>query len=166
MRACGGSGHGAAVFPVLKRAVEAAASGSWPFDEASDSVTLAFDDRHRRRIRMTTDSGDDVLLDLADAVALSDGDGLRLEDGSWVTVLAAPEALLEAIPDSQYHLVRLAWHIGNRHLQAELLSDRIRIRPDHVIADMLRGLGAEVSEVMAPFQPEGGAYEGANHSHG
>jgi urease accessory protein len=115
---------------------------------------------------MTTDSGDDLLLDLPEAVALGDGDGLRLEDGNWVTVMAAPESLLEAIPDSQYHLVRLAWHIGNRHLQAELLSDRIRIRPDHVIAEMLRGLGAEVREVSAPFQPEGGAYVDGGHAHG
>ncbi|MDP6822318.1 MAG: urease accessory protein UreE [Dehalococcoidia bacterium] len=150
----------------MRRAVEAAAAGAWPFDRATDSVTLAFDNRHRRRLRMTTDSGDDLLLDLPEAVALGDGDGLRLEDGNWVTVMAAPESLLEAIPDSQYHLVRLAWHIGNRHLQAELLSDRIRIRPDHVIAEMLRGLGAEVREVSAPFQPEGGAYVDGGHAHG
>ncbi len=150
----------------MKRAVEAAAAGAWPFDTAIDSVTLAFDDRHRRRIRLATDSGDDLLLDLPEAVALGDGDGLRLEDGSWVTVLAGSESLLEVIPDSQYHLVRLAWHIGNRHLQAELLSDRILIRPDHVIAEMLRGLGAEVREVKAPFQPEGGAYDEGGHAHG
>lgn len=149
----------------MRRAVEAVAAGSWPFDAAVDSVTLAFDDRHRRRVRITTDSGDDLLLDLPEAVALGDGDGLRLEDGGWVTVMAAPEPLLEVIPDSQYHMVRLSWHIGNRHLQAELLSDRILIRPDHVIAEMLRGLGAEVREVNAPFQPEGGAYDEGGHAH-
>lgn len=144
--------------------MEVVTAGSWPFNEATDSVTLVFDERHRRRVRMTTDAMEDVLLDLPTAVALGDGDGLHLEDGNWVAVTAAPEPLLEVIPDSQYHLMRLVWHIGNRHLQAELLTDRIRIRPDQVIAEMLRGLGAKVTEVMAPFQPEGGAYEESGHS--
>ena len=130
------------------------------------SVTLAFDDRHRRRVRLTTDAGDDLLLDLPDVVVLRDGDGLRLEDGGWVAVVAASEPLMEVVSNSPGHLVRLAWHIGNRHLQAELLADRIRIRPDHVIAEMLLGLGAEVLEVSAPFQPEGGAYDEGGHTHG
>ena len=159
----------------MKRVIEALAAGSWPENDADDTVTLAFDDRHRRRFRLTTDAGADILLDLPDTVALAHGDGLRLDEGGWVAVVAAPEPLLEAFSDSPQHLARLAWHIGNRHLQAELLSDRIRIRPDHVIAEMLRGLGAQVREVTAPFQPEGGAYsghvaegtrDGAGHTHG
>jgi len=150
----------------MKRATEAATAGNWPSDEALDTVTLEFDDRHRRRVRLTTDAGDDLLLDLPETVALADGDGLRLEDGSWIAVIAAPESLMEIVSDSPAHLVRLAWHIGNRHLQAELMEDRIRIRPDHVIAEMLRGLGAEVLEVNVPFQPEGGAYDDGGHAHG
>lgn len=150
----------------MKRATEAVASGDWPSDDSLDTVTLEFDERHRRRVRLTTDAGDDFLLDLPDAVALADGDGLRLEDGGWIAVVAAPENLMEVVADSPGHLVRLAWHIGNRHLQAELLEDRIHIRLDHVIAEMLRGLGAEILEVSAPFQPEGGAYDEGGRSHG
>jgi urease accessory protein len=150
----------------MKRATETASAGNWPSNDTLDTVTLEFDDRHRRRVRLTTDAGDDLLLDLPEAIALADGDGLRLEHGGWIAVVAAPENLMEVVPDTSGHLVRLAWHIGNRHLQAELLKDRIRIRPDHVIAEMLRGLGAEVLEVRAPFQPEGGAYDEGGHPHG
>ncbi len=142
----------------MKRANEAAAAGAWPGNDAIDTVTLTFDDRHRRRFRLTTDAGKDLLLDLPETVALADGDGLRLDGGDWVRVIAAPEPLLEVVSDSPRFLARLAWHLGNRHLQAELFPECIRIRPDHVIADMLRGLGANVREVTAPFQPEGGAY--------
>jgi urease accessory protein len=152
--------------PGMRRATEAISAGNRPRDDALDTVTLVFDDRHRRRVRLTTDAGEDLLLDLPEAVALAHGDGLRIEDGGWIAVVAAPESLMEIVSDSPGHLVRLAWHIGNRHLQAELLEDRIRIRPDHVIAEMLRGLGAEVLEVSAPFQPEGGAYDEGGHSHG
>ena len=150
----------------MKRATGAASAGNWPSNDALDTVTLGFDERHRRRVRLTTDAGDDLLLDLPETVALADGDGLRLEDGGWIAVVAAPESLMEVVSVSPEHLVRLAWHIGNRHLQAQLMEDRIRIRPDHVIAEMLRGLGAEVLEVSVPFQPEGGAYDEGGHSHG
>ena len=142
----------------MKRAIEAVAAGRWPGNDVTDTVTLSFDDRHRRRFLLTTDAGADLLLDLPETVALADGDGLRLDQGGWVAVVAALEPLLEVASSSPAHLARLAWHIGNRHLQAEMLSGRIHIRRDHVIADMLRGLGANVREVMAPFQPEGGAY--------
>jgi urease accessory protein len=150
----------------MKRATEAVAVGNWPSTDALDTVTLRFDDRHRRRVRLTTDAGDDLLLDLPDAVALADGDGLRLEGGGWIAVIAAPESLMAVVSDSPGHLNRLAWHIGNRHLQAELFQDRIHLRVDHVIAEMLRGLGAEILEVRAPFQPEGGAYDEDGHRHG
>lgn len=156
----------------MKRAVEAVAAGRWSVENVPDTVTLAFDERHRRRFRFTTDAGVDLLLDLPETVALSDGDGLRLDDGGWVAVIAALEPLLEVTSDSPQRLARLAWHIGNRHLQAELLPDCIRIRPDHVVADMLRRLGASVREVTVPFQPEGGAYAAGTadtsegHTHG
>ncbi|MDA1257297.1 MAG: urease accessory protein UreE [Chloroflexi bacterium] len=143
----------------MRRAVHMAAAGRWPEADATGTLTLVFDDRHRRRVRLTTDDGADLLLDLPRAVALADGDGLLLDDGEWLRVAAAPEPLLEVVAVSPQHLARLAWHIGNRHLQAEPFEDRIRIRPDHVVAEMLRGLGAEVRDVTQPFQPEGGAYD-------
>ena len=138
--------------------------------EAADEVVLAFDDRHRRRMAMRGVGGTDFLLDLPKAVPLDDGDGLRLEDGRTIRVRAAPEPLLEITCTDQAHLVRVAWHLGNRHLPTQLLGDRLRIRADHVIADMARGLGATVTEIDAPFQPEGGAYghghvQGHDHGH-
>ena len=150
----------------MNRAVEMAAAGDWPADTARDSVTLDFDMRHRRRIRLETDGGEAVLLDLEKALALADGDGLRLDDGRWLAVRAAAEPLLEVRCRGSRHFARVAWHLGNRHLACDVQSDRLLIRPDHVIAEMLRGLGAEVREVEAPFQPEGGAYGGGNgHGH-
>ena len=153
----------------LGRAVAHAPSGHWDTGAEIDRVTLTFDDRHRRRIRLDTDGGAAVLLDLPRAVALSDGDGLSLEAGSgWIRVVAAPEAVMEVKAADRHHLLRLAWHIGNRHLPAQILEDAILLRPDHVIADMLSGLGATVTDTERPFQPEGGAYDhghGHEHSH-
>ncbi len=91
---------------------------------------------------------------------LDEGDGLALDDGGWLAVRAAPEALMEVTAHGPEQLARLAWHIGNRHLQAQIERDRILIREDAVIADMLAGLGAQVHRVTAPFSPEGGAYDG------
>lgn len=145
-------------------------AADWPAAEATATVTLDFDARHRRRIRLTTDTGEDVLLDLPHAVAMADGDGLRLEDGRWLRVIAATEALIEVRGPTPHTLMRIAWHIGNRHLAAEIGYGAIRIRPDHVIEAMLRGLGGIVEHVEAPFQPEGGAYGGhaggQEHGHG
>jgi urease accessory protein len=132
-----------------------------------DSVTLGYDDRHRRRLRLTTDRGEAVLLDLIKPQPLDDGDGLRFEeDGGWLLVRAAPEEVLEIRGADQLHLIRLAWHLGNRHLPTQILEDgRLRIRYDHVIEDMLRQQGAQLTRCQAPFQPEGGAY-GGHHDHG
>lgn len=107
------------------------------------------------------------LLDLPEARLLRHGDGLVLDDGRIIEVIAAPEALLEVRGRDTEHLVQLAWQLGNRHLPAQVFADRILIRRDHVIADMLKGLGAEVAEIEAPFDPEGGAYGGhGSHNHG
>ena len=119
-------------------------------------MTLAFDDRFRRRMAMTDDAGGAFLLDLPRAVALDDGDGLELGDGSFLRVVAAPEALMEVrVPGPAEAFARVAWHLGNRHLPVQIVGDTIRLRRDHVIEDMLRGLGAEVRDVEAPFMPEG-----------
>jgi len=144
----------------MRRATKCEKAGHWPAREAEGSVTLAFDDRHRRRIKLRADDGADFLLDLAETRVLEEGDGLALDDGGWLTVRAAPEALMEVTAHSPEQLARLAWHIGNRHLLAQIERTRILIREDAVIADMLVGLGAHVHRVMAPFSPEGGAYDG------
>jgi len=145
------------------RAVALKAAGSWA-GEPADRVVLDFDARHRRRIAMEGVGGLSFLLDLPKAAALRQGDGLALEDGRIVAVEAAPEPLLEIRAADRHQLLRLAWHLGNRHLPAQIEPERILIRPDHVIADMLRGLGASVAEVDEPFDPEGGAYASDGHS--
>ena len=149
----------------VKRAVSWAKAGTWPADRAVDSLTLSHDDRHRRRLQLETDRGTDLLLDLAEAVALSDGDGLRLDDGGWIRMIAAAEPVIDASAATTENLLRLAWHLGNRHTPAQLFADRIRIREDHVLAEMLRGLGAQVERIEAPFSPEGGAYPVGSHRH-
>ena len=138
---------------------------SWQPESIVDEVTLDFDTRHRRRIRVVGNNGTDLLIDLAEATPMADGDGLALEGGGVVVVRAAPEPLIEVKSSSPEGLARLAWHLGNRHLPVQILEDSIRLRADHVIADMLTGLGAEVRAIDAPFDPEGGAYAGPGHSH-
>lgn len=133
--------------------------------EAADTVVLDHDDRHRRRLAMKGEGGLAFLLDLAEATALRDGDGLVLEDGRIVAVRAAPEPLTEVTAADAAHLIRLAWHLGNRHLPSQLAGDRLLIRRDHVIEAMLEGLGATLRPVEAPFEPEGGAYGGQSHGH-
>lgn len=131
-----------------------------------DSVVLTFEDRRRRRGTVTTLGGMEVLVDLSDAPALAHGDALELEDGRLIEVVAEAEELLEIRGRDPAHLIRLAWHLGNRHLETEIGPKWLRIRRDHVIADMLTGLGARVSDIAGPFQPEGGAYASQGHGHG
>ncbi len=142
----------------LPRAVAVHPAGHWPAGEARDVVTLDFDDRHRRRKRYVGEGGFAFLLDLAEASVMRDGDGLALEGGGFVRVRAAPEALIEVTAEDADKLARLAWHLGNRHLPAQIGAGRILIREDHVILRMLEGLGARLRRVQAPFDPEGGAY--------
>jgi len=139
-------------------------AGAWGGDPA-DSVTLDYDGRHRRRIVLTGASGSEYLLDLAEATHLRHGDGLQLPGGGILQVVAKPEPLLEVRAHGPANLLRLAWHIGNRHLAAQVFADRILIRRDHVIAHMLEHQGAHVREVEAAFDPEGGAYHGHDHAH-
>ena len=146
------------------RATSVKPAGSWPGD-AADSVVLATDDRHRRRMAMTGTRGLSFVLDLPEAIWLRHGDALVLEDGRLVEVLAAPEPLLEIRCTDPRHLARIAWHLGNRHLPSQIFPKYIRIRRDHVIAEMAKQLGAKVREIEAPFDPEGGAYEGGGHQH-
>jgi urease accessory protein len=131
----------------------------------ADTVVLDFDDRHRRRMAMTGTRGLQFLLDLETAVALRGGDALVLDDGRLVEVVAAPEPLLEIRGNDPQHLVRLGWHLGNRHLPTQITAKALRIRRDHVIEAMVKGLGARVVEIEAPFDPEGGAYAEGGHAH-
>ena len=140
--------------------------GQYRWDEQpADTVVLDFDDRHRRRMAMTGTRGLEFLLDLENAVALRGGDALVLEDGRLVEVVAAPEPLVEIRGSDPQHLVRVAWHLGNRHLPTQITGRGLRIRRDHVIEAMVKGLGARLIEIEAPFDPEGGAYAGDGHAH-
>lgn len=140
-------------------------AGSWDLMREIDTVLIDFDHRHRRRIVLRTLAGADLLIDLAQAVRLRDGDGLPVEAGI-VRVRAKAEPLLEIHAHDEGELVRIAWHLGNRHLPVQLLGDRIRIRADHVIRDMVEGLGGHVDAIEAPFDPESGAYaSGGVHHH-
>jgi urease accessory protein len=134
-------------------------------EPAADTVVLDFDDRHRRRMAMTGTRGLAFLLDLETAVALRGGDALVLDDGRLIEVVAAPEPLVEIRCNDPHHLVRVAWHLGNRHLPTQIIGKGLRIRRDHVIEAMVRGLGARLIEIEAPFDPEGGAYAGGGHPH-
>ena len=148
------------------RALSVLPANTW--SDPIDEVLIDFDRRHRRRIVLTTEAGRDVLLDFPQAVRLRDGDGLVTEQGI-VRVRARPEPLLEIHAHDDGELVRIAWHLGNRHLPVQLLGDRIRIRADHVIQAMIEGLGGHVEEIDAPFDPEAGAYAGGgghHHHHG
>jgi urease accessory protein len=152
---------------MMKRATKLAHQGHWPSDRAVGRVTLAYDDRHRRRLKLTTEAGMDFLLDLDRAALLRDGDGLGLEDGGWIAVAAAPEDVIDVRGGTPHATARLAWHLGNRHLPVQILEDgAIRIRYDHVIEEMVIGLGGRAERKSAPFTPEGGAYaQGHDHHH-
>ncbi|WP_018689535.1 urease accessory protein UreE [Ahrensia kielensis] len=131
----------------------------------ADTITLDETARHRRRVKMTSDNGIEFLLDLPEAKLLHHGEGLVLDDGRVIEVRAEPENLLEVRGRDTRHLLALGWQIGNRHLAAQIESDRIFIRQDHVIKEMLIGLGATVVEIRAPFDPEGGAYGDVHKGH-
>lgn len=139
-------------------------AGSWNLAQEIDQVLIDFDRRFRRRIRLDTVSHRSVLLDLPQAVRLRDGDGLQVE-GGFIRVVAQPEALAEIHAHTDAELVRIAWHLGNRHLPVQLHGDRIRIRQDHVIEAMVEGLGGHVERIEAPFDPEAGAYAGGHQHH-
>ena len=139
-------------------------AGSWDVTQEIDQVLIDYDRRFRRRIVLTTLQGTDILIDEPQAVRLRDGDGLLVASGI-IRVRAQAEDLMEIHAHQDAELVRIAWHLGNRHLPVQLLGNRIRIRADHVIRDMIVGLGGHVDHVMAPFDPEAGAYAGVHHHH-
>jgi urease accessory protein len=136
-------------------------------DLIAGTITLDHGARHRRRMVMTTDGGVSFLLDLGTAAVLQEGDALELEDGRLIRVRAAPEPLLEIRADTPLALKKLIWHIGNRHVPAEITDEAVYVAEDHVLLAMVQGLGAIATPVTRPFRPEGGAYAGAHgHVHG
>jgi urease accessory protein len=128
------------------------------FSSPDDTITLGETDRHRRRMKMVSDNGVEFMLMLPEARLLTHGDGLVLDDGRIIEVLAQPESLYQVFGKGSHHLLQLSWHMGNRHLPAQVMDDHIRIRSDHVMRTMLEGLGAQIREITAPFDPESGAY--------
>jgi urease accessory protein len=148
----------------MRRAIAVHHRGDWPDDAALDTVTLAYLDRHRRRIRLVADSGNAFLLDLPRAVHLVDSDGLELDGGGYLRVCSAAEPLLEIMAADRAALLRIAWHLGNRHLPMQIIGERLRIHADHVIVDMVTGLGGRVTWLEAPFDPEAGAYTAHEHA--
>ncbi len=149
----------------MKRACDVKPAGHWDAASAVDLVTLDAHERHRRRIVLTGERGTTFMLDLPQATALRDGDGLVLDDGAIVRVAGRPEPLVEITAANGHELARIAWHIGNRHTDVEIAGDKLRIRRDHVIEDMLRGLGARLTMIQAAFDPEQGAYAQGHHGH-
>ena len=131
-------------------------------DRIADTIVLDHEARHRRRVSLTGEGGLAFLLDLERAAVLDDGDAVKLEDGRLVQVKAAPERLVEIRTENPLRLMKIAWHIGNRHVAAELTADAVYIAHDHVLLEMVRSLGATATLVDRPFRPERGAY----HEHG
>jgi urease accessory protein len=141
--------------------------GTWDATSAIDRVVLDADERHRRRVVLTGERGTTFLLDLPQAAVLKDGDGLVLDDDCVVRVVGRPEPLVEIAAADAHELARLAWHLGNRHTEMQVAGDRLRIRRDHVLEGMLLGLGAQLTAIEAPFEPERGAYDSHHeHDHG
>jgi urease accessory protein len=150
------------------RAISIKAAATWS-GEPADCVVLDYDDRHRRRVSMRGKKGLFFLLDLPHAAGLHGGDALVLEDGRLIEVIAASEPLLEIRCTDALQTARITWHLGNRHVPTQVLAMALRARRDHVIAEMASQLGADVVEIEAPFDPEGGAYahhHQESHNHG
>jgi len=149
----------------MRRAIAVATQGSWPVVKAAGTATLRHDDRHRRRLKLRTDEGEPFLLDLPRPARIADGDGLELDDGCYLLVRAAAEDCVLVRCADSVTLTRVAWHLGNRHLPVQIVPEGLLIRADHVIVDMVRGLGAAVEPRRCAFDPEAGAYEDGTHHH-
>jgi urease accessory protein len=137
----------------MQRASAIKLANTWNAEEAIDRVVIDADERNRRRVMLIAEKGTRFLLDLPHPAMLKHGDGLVLEDGSVVRVEGRPEPVLEIAAASVTELARIAWHIGNRHTDLQVVGDKLRVRRDHVLEEMLRGLGAELTPFEAPFDP-------------
>ena len=149
----------------MKRVSGIKPAGGWDAARAADFVVLDAQDRHRRRVVFVGEHGATYLLDLPRPAQLRDGDALVIEDGTLVRIAGKAEPLVEIAAADAHELARLAWHIGNRHTDIQFMPERFRIRRDHVLEEMLRGLGARVTPLEAPFDPEPAAPHGGEHHH-
>jgi urease accessory protein len=149
----------------VKRGWAIRRAGFWNPESAADVVVLDAGDRHRRRIKLSGARGTEFLLDLDEAVALRDGDGIMLDDGGIVLLTGQAESLLEIAARTPLEFVRLAWHLGNRHTDLQIAGNRLRIRRDHVLEEMVAGLGASATAIDASFDPETGAPHAHDHGH-
>ncbi len=140
-------------------------AGTWDDNQEVGQVLLDHDRRFRRRYLLRSEQGREILLDLPQAVRLIQDDGLLLKDGGIIRVCARPEPVTEITATDAALLMRIVWHLGNRHLPVQFLGDTIRIRTDHVMTDMIRQLGGTTRDMQAPFDPEAGAYAGGHHHH-
>lgn len=150
----------------MKKVVEIKPNGGWAPASATDFIVLDAQDRNRRRVVFVGEHGATYLLDLPKPAQLRDGDGLLLDDGSLIRVKGKAEPLVEIRARDAERLARLAWHIGNRHTEVQIVADALRIRRDHVLETMLEGLGARLTPIDDVFEPEGGAYDHHGHGHG
>jgi urease accessory protein len=148
----------------MERITELVRAGEWPQNSEVDCVSWTWEERQRRRRRFLSDQGRDLLLDLPRVLNLNEGDGLVLGKIGIIRVRAALEPVLRIEASHPEDLIRIAWHLGNRHCLIALRPGGILLAPDdHVLAGMLKGLGARVDRTLAPFTPETGAY---GHLHG
>jgi urease accessory protein len=153
----------------MLRVTSVKSASDWDNASRRDRVVLDAGDRNRRRIVMTGEKGTEFLLDVEKPLSLRDGDGLVLDDGSIVLVSGEQEHLVEISAGTALDTVRLAWHLGNRHTDVQIVAEKIRIRRDHVLEDMLRGLGARLAPLDAAFDPESPTpshEHGHEHGHG
>lgn len=132
---------------------------------ATEKLELAFDTRCKSRLRTQLASGEECGLFLERGTVLRGGDRLQANDGRIVEVVAAPEKLMEAVSGEMLLIAKAAYHLGNRHVAVHLLPGKLRFTADHVLGEMVRGLGLKVSEIEAPFEPESGAYGSHPHGH-
>src|SRR5262245_58354991 len=141
------------------RVVPSASSGA----RQIDSIILKPDERRLQTGHLTGVNGTQIGAMLPEPVILRNGDALELDDGSFVDVVIEPEPLIEIRGQDVTHLARLAWHLGDRHVPVQIFANRLRMRPDGTLEAMLKALGARLTPIEAPFDPEGGAY--AHHAH-
>jgi len=149
----------------MRRAFAIKRAGEWDAGAAADRVVLDASERHLRRVVLDAERGLRFLVDLPQPVQLRDGDGFLLDDGAIVAVAGHAEPLIEVTGHGALDTLRLAWHLGNRHTEVQVVGTKLRIRRDHVLEEMLRGLGAALTPLQAPFDPEGGAHDAPAHGH-
>jgi urease accessory protein len=133
--------------------------------EKSATVRLNFDARSKSRLLLKLDNGEQAALVVERGRLLRGGDRVRTLDGREVQIIAAEESLLEASSDDAAAIAKAAFHLGNRHVAVQVMANRLRFLNDHVLEEMVKGLGLKVAPLLAPFEPEGGAY-GHHHAHG